>query len=706
MPDARMQLSLRDSANRRTRKPRRGVPMLGARALRCTRLFAFAFAFVLAACHSSPPSSRNSERPAPQLTPRPPAGSLAFLTELYGAGGPLLDQRLREPLVNGASLHPSLDDEERRMVEGGRLPFAYFAIPDEAGVSACYPDSSDPDVAGTLRQLGVTPESTAWRLGMPEFDQSGGCWTQDRPSLDGLPDDQAYTTWTDFYLDAKALRPYLEQSAQQRGYKWMSVCVYAFCPQYAYDLGSDIVLLERNIDEVSGMSPGLAMVRGAARQNADREWGIDISAYRFWNGGPTTFDENGKLVTGWSPSMFERTMFAAYMGGADVILNEAINYGFGARESGLNPLGVVVRDFADFSLRRHPDRGIPEVPIALLQDHFSGYEPQFGEYDQTPRKWYRQNVYTPGDQMFSGLLDVAYPGYKSWGTIVANAPWRVEDASGTVDDQASQAAFRRALAASNADPRVWEPMGNTRWGESLDVITDRARLDTLLRYRIVVLANSGPIAADLLADLTEYARRGGTVVVNASQLKAGFDPLTNVEISAGRGTAESVTWSDGTVIPESEFDYVPVEPGDDTEIVATTTDGSPAIVHHWLGAGSVYLTTADRLLDNTERDVLTSGQRLFDELHAAVATVTVDGPALQYLVNKVGTSTVVTLINTDVGGSTWRGRLRFRTDAAAASVQEWTADLPVESSVEGGEVVVDATVPPFGVHVYAMQPGG
>ena len=60
-------------------------------------------------------------------------------------------------------------------------------------------------------------------------------------------------------------------------------------------------------------------------------------------------------------------------------------------------------------------------------------------------------------------------------------------------------------------------MGNTRWGESIDVITDRARLDTLLRYRIVVLANSGPIPADLLADLKEYVQGGGTLVVNVAQ---------------------------------------------------------------------------------------------------------------------------------------------------------------------------------------------
>jgi hypothetical protein len=668
------------------------------------RTLAITFIVMLTACGSAPPPDRPSDRLLARLTAPASTGPLALLTELYGASGPLLDHRLRVSLANGGSLHPPLDEEERSIVDGGRIPFAYYAIPDEANVETCYPHSSDADAAGTLRDLGVTPRSRAWRLGAPEFDQGGGCWAQDRPSLQGLPDDEAYATWSHFYLDVKGLRPYLEQSAEQRGYKWMSVCVYAFCPQYAYDLGSDIVLLERSIDEVSGMSPGLAMVRGAARQHGDREWGIDISGWRFWNDGPTAFDDDGGLVTGWSPSMLQRNMFAAYMGGADVILSEAVNYGFGIRESGLNPLGQAVSDFADFSLRRHPDRGVPEVPMAILQDHSSGFEPRFGEFAQENRKWYWQNDYTQGDRMLSGLLDIAYPGHRAWGTIVASAPWRITGADGTVDVRATQAAYRRALAAPNADPRVWEPMGNTRWGESLDVITDATGLDTLLRYRVVVIASSGPLGADLLTDLGEYVRRGGRVVINASQLEPGYDSLTNAIVSAERRPADSVTWTDGTVIPESEFHYVPVEPGRDSEIVATTTGGAAAVIRHRMGAGSVYLTTADRMLDDSGKDVLSSGQRLLDELHSAVATVTVDGPGLQYLVNTIGPVTTVTLINTDISGSTWRGRLRFRTDAGSASVQEWTADVPVPGTPESGVVAVDATVPPFGVRVYAMHP--
>ncbi|MUL46256.1 MULTISPECIES: hypothetical protein [unclassified Mycolicibacterium] len=678
-----------------------------------TRLLAIALAVGITACDSVPLPGSPSHEPAQpdpasgsgQLNPASEAGDFALLTEVYGQGGKLLNQRLHDRLANGASLHPVLDEQDRSAVAGTGRPFVYFAIPPEANVAACYPASTDPDAAATLAKLGVTAQSSAWRLGMPEFDQAGGCWAQDRPNVEGMPDEQAYTTWSRYYLDAKALRPYLAQSAQQRGYKWMSVCVYTFCPQYAYDLGSDAVLLERNNDEVSGISPGLAMVRGAAGQHHDRQWGIEISTYRYWNDGPTVFDATGRLVTGWSPSMVRRNMYAAYMAGADVVLNEASDYYSKAPPHNLNPLGVAVSDFADFSLHRHPARGAPEVPIAILQDHFSGYEPQFGEFDQDPLKWYRQNPYTPGDRMLSSLLDVAYPGHQSWGTIVPNAPWRMGSADGPVDVDATQAAYRRALATGNPDPRSWEPMGNTRWGESLDVITDHARLDTLLRYRIVVLAGSGPISAGLLTDLREYVRRGGTVVATTGQLKPGLDALTDTGISADHGEADSVTWSDGTVVAEKTFGYSRITPGKDTDVVAATADGDPLIIRRKIGAGSVYLTAA--MLDDTgQGGLLAAYQRLLDELYNSVATVTVDGPPLQYLVSTVGTSTVVTLINTDLGGAEWHGRLRFRNNAKSASASEWTMDTPVPSSVAaGGEVVVDATVPPFGVHVYAMQPG-
>jgi hypothetical protein len=81
----------------------------------------------------------------------------------------------------------------------------------------------------------------------------------------------------------------------------MSVSSLSFSTQYAYDMGSDAVLLERNEDEVSGITPGLAMLRGAANQHGGKDWGIDMSTWRYWNNGPTQF-VNGRLLTGGQPA--------------------------------------------------------------------------------------------------------------------------------------------------------------------------------------------------------------------------------------------------------------------------------------------------------------------------------------------------------------------------------------------------------------------
>src|SRR5690242_7575632 len=152
----------------------------GASVAWATRLLAIVVAVGLTACTSTSIPSSPSGGTAEKLKPPLAAGSFALLTEVYGQGGPLLDQRLRETLANGAAVHPVLDGEERASVEVNGRPFTYFAIPAEAEVSACYPDSTDVDAATTLRAVGVTAQSSAWRLGMPEFDQSGGCWAQNR----------------------------------------------------------------------------------------------------------------------------------------------------------------------------------------------------------------------------------------------------------------------------------------------------------------------------------------------------------------------------------------------------------------------------------------------------------------------------------------------------------------------------------------------
>ena len=539
-----------------------------------------------------------------------------------------------------------------------------------------------------------------WRLGMPEFDQGGGCWANGRPSLTGLSATQAYDTWTGFYLDTKGLRPYLARSAGLRGYKWMSVCSYAFCSQYAFDLGADAVLLERNEDEMSGITPGLAMVRGAARQHGDKEWGIDFSTWRYWNNGPTVY-ANGKLVTGWSTSTFKRNLFIAYMGGANLVHNEAADYTTGAAVgSTLNPLGQTVQQFYDFAVTRHPDRGTPFVPLALMHDHDSGFEPKFGEWMQGASTWYWNLPYSKGDTMFANLLALAYPGYNTWGTIVASAPWLVGPRA-NIDVAATNVAYQQALA-NGADPRPWEPMGNSRWGESFDLITDQVTLSGLRHYKAVVLATSAPVGDPLLAALTQYATDGGTVVVNAKQLGVSAESFTGLHLNTSSATATSVTWvPDGSTLSEASFVYTVATAT--TASVVAQAGGNPIVTKNSVGAGAVYVTTPDYLVNTGATQILNVGQKLLDMLIGQVAPVVVSGPALEYLISTDGGRIVVTLVNTDLGGAAWSGTLTFAQPVSAYSVKEWTSDASVASSAANGRVVVNATVPAFDVRVYVLD---
>src|SRR6266404_4417741 len=336
---------------------------------------------------SSKSASTNVTVTAPPTAPptsAAPAPWFTMMSEMYGDAGATAQQRMSQGLLNGATFHPVLTASESQFLTGNTPPpaFAYFAIPAEANVSSCYSSSLDSNASTLLANYTLQLGSKVWRLGMPEFDQGGGCWATGRPSMAGLSDSQAYSTWTSFYLNTKQLSPYLSQTAQQRGYKWMTVSSFAFSTPYAFDMGADAALLERNEDEVSGITPGLAIIRGAAAQHGGKDWGIDLSTWRYWNNGPTVYS-NGRLVTGWSTATFKRNMYITYMGGANILHNESADYTGGAVSgSVLNPLGQTVQAFYNFAITRHPNRGTPFIPMALMQEHYSGLEPKFGEWMQ------------------------------------------------------------------------------------------------------------------------------------------------------------------------------------------------------------------------------------------------------------------------------------------------------------------------------------
>jgi hypothetical protein len=519
--------------------------------------------------------------------------------------------------------------------------------------------------------------------------------------MSGLSDPTAYSTWTNFYLTTKQLGPYLSQTAQQRGYKWMTLSGYAFSTPYAFDMGADAVALERNNDEVSGITPGLAIIRGAAAQHGGNDWGIDISTWRYWSNGPTVYS-NGTLVTGWSTATFKRNMYITYMGGANILHNEAAEYNAGAVSGHtLNPLGETVQVFYDFAITRHPNRGTPFIPMALMQEHYSGLEPKWGEYTNLSSKWYWANGYTQGDTMLANLFSVVYPNYNLWGTLPAGSP-KVLNVDGSINDAATKTAYQRALAGGS-DPRPWEPFGNSAWGETFDIITNQASLSAMQRYKVVVLATGAPVSDTLLNTLTQYVNQGGILVLNAKQMSANSETLAGVHLTGTSASSSSETWiPDSSLINESSYNYS-IATLTTASLVAQTSAGNPIVTKNLYGSGTVYVTTPDFLANAGDTAILNVGQKLINMLQAQFAVVTVSGPQLEYLIDTDGRKIIVTLVNTDITGATWNGTLSFKQPASAYSVQEWTSDTPVASSLQSGQVVVSASVPAYDVRIYVLD---
>ena len=301
----------------------------------------------------------------------------AFLNEFYGPQAytdPAAANNLRSRMANGVALGPPVDSGMTAFLSSlnARFMSNNFGATKVEGTSATSIEAERQALAGVCQSLGQSV--VGWNL-MNEWDQGGGRWVPGgRPRYLGLTRPQAYARFTDYYLNnSPPLGTYLREPRSQRTCPLVAQTDFPANVAYAYEMGVDVALLERSIDELSDISTGIAFVRGSSRQY-DRRWGIDISTWRTSNNAPTEFNSLGVLTGGWSPSYLRRHLYIAFMSGAHIVNTEPSIY---YQPNGtINPLGQVTKEFGDFSLRRHTDVGRPVVPMALMLDFYHGFDPK------------------------------------------------------------------------------------------------------------------------------------------------------------------------------------------------------------------------------------------------------------------------------------------------------------------------------------------
>ena len=200
----------------------------------------------------------------------------------------------------------------------------------------------------------------------------------------------------------------------------------------------------------------------------------------------------------------------------------------------LNPFGQMTKEFGDFALRRHTDIGRPVVPMALMLDFNHGFDAKHWLYNQYDAVWYGDIPYSTGDFMINNFWKVAYPGHWLHG-LTPGAPFL--DSSGNPD----ATRFQQYLSAGG-DPRPYEPMGSTRWGNNIDVILSNASLTALRQYKVIVLLGDVVIDTNLASALDTWVRDGGVLVANSKQVTPAIEGLFGVTRSQTTRTATTSTW--------------------------------------------------------------------------------------------------------------------------------------------------------------------
>ena len=621
-----------------------------------------------------------------------PVQPFKFFVEYFGSQGyaePQVALNQRDGLSNGMALWPPVADGPS--IWAGRTDNLMLQMAGSAALLQL-PTAEIERQAAAFRQLPPAPLGKLFWSLMPEWDQSGGHWVpQGRPRYSGLSRQEAYSRFLAYYeqthpgLIDQLRRPLGPNSP------WLTaVTVYAPNVSYAYELGAEWQMLERGLDELGDLSTGVAFMRGAGRQYG-KPWGIDISSWRTSTNAATKFDEAGRLLGGWSADYIERLYYLSFAAGSNLILNEAAVYR--RTDGALNPLGIVTRRFADFALRRHPDLGTPAVPMALMMDHLTGFDTKHGPYNQANSVWYQDIPYSSGDYMSDNFLKVAYPGHWLHG-LTPGAPFA--DNKGIPDT----AAFQRFLAAGN-DPRPYEPMPTTRWGDNIDVLTTRVGAKALRNYRVLFLLGDVTLDARLRGMITSWVADGGVLVINAAQA-AGFDQnLLGVEIlpEPPRRAAQSI-WADGGALEEPAFTYALVRPVAATVIAHSVTKDALITKRLW-GKGEVIFTAPLYLQAENRGRLLEIGTQLIDRLVRRFEPVQVQGPPVEYVIGRGPGKLVVTLANST--GIPWRGRLQAPRPPSTFRITEFTSDESLEFEASPSEVAVPVSVPPYAVRVVAIE---
>lgn len=284
----------------------------------------------------------------------------------------------------------------------------------------------------------------------------------------------------------------------------LSVTGHSHYEAYAAEWGAKLIGLE------VGENIAFAQSKFAFSRGASRQWGIPwtVQVSPWMHGAVTTAGplrmENGGargLDAGHSLSFYTRMWLHAWFAGAAMVTPEnSIAIFFEPGEPKWRLTSHAERAKEVFAFMRNHDRGVPYTPIAVVLDHYAGYNGYMA------KPWGILKP-TAGDTEITDLFEEQlFPG-----TDLFHAP--------PVEPGNTEAGYLRP----------------TPFGESFDVLLSTAPAKVLGNYPVILLAGDMDFDALFVARLFDALRSGSTLLLHPRHVEALGDDFARL---SGTGDVE------------------------------------------------------------------------------------------------------------------------------------------------------------------------
>ncbi len=526
--------------------------------------------------------------------------------------------------------------------------------------------------------------------------------------------------------------------------------------------------------ETAAVQPMFAM-RTAFTRGAARQYGGNFLYYHAPNFGDTAttftkaqnfagpdnfFHSRYGVTMGPSLSWYRKSYYFYYMSGAAAIYLEQgsdqfFKPGPGEHEFQLNPLGRITDEFVRFA-EKHPDRGTPYTPVAFLLDPAHGWE--MTDYPQWP---FGVSQINRNDRALRELFSVAYfPGTVVEGepatgdrqafvngtfgdifdVLVASSNPEVKSAGQGPSSRAGgvvkapqkiEEAKSRQSKPTKSEPWVYEGSNLTRSASPTPAAATtpsptEPRITTapaspinytalLGSYRAVVVGGRLDWTTPWVQRITAYVKSGGTVVLNAAQIKDFPTELLGLRLTGVTAEADNArclsTGEAAQNLNGQMFRYEKLELKGATSLIISDS-GDPLVTVNRIGNGKVVFAALPDLLGEDER-VTPFAAHMLAHVFADAAPIRVNGD-VEYLINRNAQGWLVTLINNNGVYKPQQGMAQVdRTAVVTATITvpsqeiKTALDLISKKSLEvknqQGESVIRISIPPGGVSIVQLQ---